>query len=478
MVLQIKFIIMLSTLCWAMGCGNGNKDGEVDADVDSNSDADSDTDSDTDGDTDADADSDTDSDTDTGTDTDTDTDTDSDSDTDTDTDTGSDSDTDADTDMDTNTDGDTETDSEQDTDTNDSENEYTNAFLDAGYTQEEIDQKIADVWHEIFESDNRIYFSVGDDMGYMTDTGNNDVRSEGMSYGMMMAVQMDRQDIFDRLWRWAKTYMYMDSGANAGYFAWSCQLNGTKNSTGAAPDGEEFFAMSLFFAEHRWGGREAPFNYETQARDILRAAIHNQNSMWNHDNYLIKFIAEFDYSDPSYHLPHFYELWAQWANPEDSEFWTKAAQASREFLQKTCHPVTGFAPEYANFDGTPNSGGPDFFSDSYRVAANIGLDAEWFGKQPWQTEIVDKIHLFFKDIPVEDYQPYTLDGQPVQRDYIHNIGLLATNAQAALATETDVSVETVRKFWDTPPRTDNRRYYDNCLYFFALLALSGNYQIY
>ena len=36
----------------------------------------------------------------------------------------------------------------------------------------------------------------------------------------------------------------------------------------------------------------------------------------------------------------------------------------------------------------------------------------------------------------------------------------------------------VRRFWDTPMRTGRRRYYDNCLYFFAILALSGHYVVY
>src|SRR5699024_12049775 len=102
----------------------------------------------------------------------------------------------------------------------------------------------------------RIYQPVGEDMGYMEDTGNHDARTEGMSYGMMMCVQMDKKEEFDRLWKWTKTYMYMEEGENAGYFAWSCQPDGTKNAYGPAPDGEECFAMALFFAWKRGGEGE------------------------------------------------------------------------------------------------------------------------------------------------------------------------------------------------------------------------------
>ena len=83
-------------------------------------------------------------------------------------------------------------------------------------------------------------------MGYLEDTGNHDARTEGMSYGMMICVQMDKKEEFDRIWKWACTYMWMEEGESEGYFAWSCGLDGTRNANGAAPDGEEFFAMALF----------------------------------------------------------------------------------------------------------------------------------------------------------------------------------------------------------------------------------------
>lgn len=72
---------------------------------------------------------------------------------------------------------------------------YRNVFLENGYTQEEIDKKIEDSFQTMFygSEEERIYHPVGEDMGYMEDTGNHDARTEGMSYGMMMCVQMDKK---------------------------------------------------------------------------------------------------------------------------------------------------------------------------------------------------------------------------------------------------------------------------------------------
>ncbi|OAB41162.1 hypothetical protein PBAT_21625 [Paenibacillus antarcticus] len=88
--------------------------------------------------------------------------------------------------------------------------------------------------------------------------------------------------------------------------------------------------MALFFASTvREMAMNAPFNYGTQARDLLRTCLHKAQDgighpMWDPHNKLIKFIPNCDYSDPSYQLPHFYVLFALWAYPEDRPFWTEA----------------------------------------------------------------------------------------------------------------------------------------------------------
>ena len=71
--------------------------------------------------------------------------------------------------------------------------QYRNVFAELGHSQEEIAQKLKDAFHTVFygPDDEKFYFEAGDDMGYFEDTGNFDARTEGMSYAMMMCVQMD-----------------------------------------------------------------------------------------------------------------------------------------------------------------------------------------------------------------------------------------------------------------------------------------------
>lgn len=371
--------------------------------------------------------------------------------------------------------------------------QYRNVLKEIGISEEEIAARLKEIVNTFFyDAEEKVYHLVGDDMAYIEDTGNVDARTEGMSYGMMMCVQLDMKEEFDRLWKWAKTYMWMDSGENEGYFAWSCAPDGTKNAYGPAPDGEEFFAMALFFASHRWGDGEGIFQYEKEAKDILSACLHKGENgragepMWNRENYQILFVPGSPFTDPSYHLPHFYELFALWAYEEDREFWAQAAKESRRYLAAACHPKTGFSAEYAEFDGSPmhrklpwtDDRHDWFYSDSYRTVANIGLDYEWFGIDEGQCHAAQAIQEFLLEDSREDtYHIYETDGNIAGEQALHPVAIPATVAMSVLAASTAYSREWVERFWNLPMRTGKRRYYDNCLYFFAFLALSGNYRI-
>lgn len=381
---------------------------------------------------------------------------------------------------------------------------YRNVFVEIGKTKEEVEDRLSAIKEAFFYGPDKVYFPVGEDMAYLEDTGNHDARTEGMSYGMMMCVQLNMKEEFDRIWKWAKTYMYMEDGFNEGYFAWSCAVDGKRNADGPAPDGEEFFAMALFFAAHRWGNGEGIFNYEHEAKEILRACLHKGENgrkgfpMWNHENHQILFVPGIGFTDPSYHLPHFYELFAEWAYEEDRPFWKEAAKASREYLAVACHPVSGMNAEYANFDGTPmdtplrwtKDRHDWFYSDAYRTVANIGLDYEWCGIDVGQKAAAGRLQYTLGVVNRDNpYRVYEVDGTPLDIKALHPVGILVTTAQGALAVDGPLSLNSsdqekaiaaqwVSKFWNEPLRTGDRRYYDNCLYMFAFLALSGNYRIY
>ena len=417
--------------------------------------------------------------------------------------------------------------------------QYRNLFVEMGYKPADVDAKLKAVFDDVFRGPNKVYFEVGDTMGYVSDVKNNDARTEGMSYGMMVAVQFGEKDIFDRLWRWSRKYMQHQSGNREGYFAWSCRTDGTQNAAGAASDGELYFITALLFASNRWGN-DTGINYKAEAQRILNAiqpkeytpepqqgfggfgAFGGQQQgpqkmyLIDPETRLITFTPDGfgqRFTDPSYHIPAFYEVWAKWGDDGRADFWLDCARKSREFLHRCIDAQTGLNGDQCQFDGSemqafgfprrqqgqqPNAaplrnGANNFRYDSWRVPMNITLDYEWScADGEWQRQYGEKIQNFFYAQGVDKFlDQYRKDGTVPEGNEIlgaggfrklrHSIGLVATTAAASMLCSHDKSREFVDHLWNMKhePFDDGYfdAYYDGLLRLFAFMHLSGNYRI-
>jgi oligosaccharide reducing-end xylanase len=427
---------------------------------------------------------------------------------------------------------------------------YRDLFAEAGHTPEETKAKIDKAFQQLFHGDGqeeRVYFETGANengtLAYITDWNNNDVRTEGMSYGMMIAVQMNKKREFDAIWNWAKTYMLITDPKNpsVGYFAWSMNTDGTPRSVGAAPDGESYFVMSLYFAAHRWGNGKGIYDYQAEADNLLRTMRHHPviagegpfrihpedppfvepdhpwpspanhrmeaeakasghplrwfhgprgpeketiGPMVDEDHNMIKFVPNYPggNTDPSYHLPAFYELWSRWGPEEDRAFWAKAADVSRDLFARVTGPETGLTPDQSNLDATTAiswDGKPFAFAyDSWRSISNWSVDYSWWRKDPDETVLSDRMQKFLAGQGIDKIDDsYTLDGQPLIQH--HSPGLVATTAVGSLAATGGPNARAfVDALWNLPVPSGEQRYYDGMLYLMSLLHASGNYRIY
>ena len=379
---------------------------------------------------------------------------------------------------------------------------YRNLLAEMGYKESEIEAKLEEVFSNLFEGPQKIYFEVSDSMAYISDIKNNDARSEGMSYGMMIAVQLDRKEIFDRLWRWSKHYMQHQDGPMKGYFRWSCKRDGTPNSMGPASDGELYFITSLIFASNRWGN-DTGIDYLSEAQFILNSSMDKTGEkgvtpLIHPEHQLITFVPTgfgAGFTDPSYHVPAFYEVWALWAGDGRSDYWRECAVKSREYLHKVIHPETGLNPDYSHYDGSLlNSGriiGDAFRFDSWRVPMNIALDYSWACEdREWQKEYGHKIQNFLYAQGVDQFvDQYNIDGTEVSEvlgagGYTvlrHSLGLVASSAAVSLVCSHEKSREFVDHLWKAKhePYEDGYfdAYYDGLLQLFAFMHLSGRYHI-
>ncbi len=426
---------------------------------------------------------------------------------------------------------------------------YRDLFAEQGHTPQETRARIEKAFEQLFHGDGqeqRIYFETGANengtLAYITDWANNDARTEGMSYGMMICVELNKKREFDAIWNWAHTYMLITDPTNpsVGYFAWSMNTDGTPRSTGAAPDGEEYFAMALYFAAHRWGNGKGIYNYQAEADKILRGMRHHPvltgmgpfrihpgdkpfvqpdqpwpspnnrrmeeearksghpvpafhfprtarqetiGPMVDESHFMIKFVPDLPdgVTDASYHLPAFYELWARWGPVEDRAFWATAADVSRDFFNRVTGPETGLTPDRSNYDGSTVMGfdgkPTPFMADSWRSVSNWSVDSSWWHKDPREMALSARIQKFLYGQGIDAFvNRYTLDGKPLSTT--HSPGMVATTAVGSLAAPDSPEAKAfVDALWKMPVPSGEQRYYDGLLYLMSMMHLSGEFRI-
>lgn len=366
---------------------------------------------------------------------------------------------------------------------------YPNAFQDVlGKTPTEITAKISNAFDLLFHGDpttQAIFFQVGPDQAYIRDTLHDDVRTEGIGYGMIIAVELGKRVEFDQLWRYAKSVAQYSSGSNAGYFSSSCDTP-TSAVPCVDPFGLEQFVMALLFAHDLWGSGGS-IDYATDVRmlfDVMRnKEVHNGgvvDGVTNTFDAATKLVFDVPntesatYSRPSIEMPAYYELWAQ---ATGDSFWTDAATAARDYWQRSANAGTGLMPTRASFDGTPVPGSDTFDAEGYRTQLNMVLDRIFFGKTPWEVDESNRLLDFFFQQGIDQYgRQYTLDGTVIVG--MHDPSLVAVNGATALIATSDQRVAFIDAAWNLPVPTGLPRYYNGILDLLALLILSGQYRVY
>lgn len=361
-----------------------------------------------------------------------------------------------------------------------------NIFLELNHSPEEIKLKLEKSFHSLFEGNSeneRLYFETNEGLAYIVDIGHNDIRSEGMSYGMLITALMQKKEFFDKLWNFSKRYLLNHEGEWKGYFSWQVSTHDfSMIDKGAAPDGEEYFAAALLLASKIFNDEK----YKEEGLQILNAMAYKKpegivHTMMDKNTGLVRFSpAEGnDFTDPSYHTLAFYRLFAK---ESGDSFWENAYKKSLEYLKKALHPVTGLPADYSEFDGSPkktswHSLSHCFSGDAWRVIWNISLDYEAFSHDAWEGESVLKMLSFFES-QRPYFSDYEVDGSKASENArTATTGHIAMNATGTLTLPENHPYIKIfaEDLWNTEAPTGAWRYYDGMLYMIALLACSGKF---
>jgi oligosaccharide reducing-end xylanase len=368
---------------------------------------------------------------------------------------------------------------------------YPNPFRDLlGQSDTAINAKLNNAFNTIFHGGpvSAIYVPVGTDQAYIEDSfHNNQIRTEGIGLGMMICVELNKQDEFDRLWRYARDVVQNQTGPDAGYFPSFCDAaTGTATTSCLDPYGFEQFVTALIFANDRWTSTGA-IDYATDALALFHTMRHKEDDNGGVvDGVTNMFDAAtnlpFDVPDvtaagvtrPSLIMPGYYGLWAE---ADGDPLWTAAAERGRSFWQIDANPTTGFMPVRAGFDGTPLAGWATFQAECYRVQINAVIDQIWSGGDAWNVSESNQLLAFFTNQGINTYaRIFTLDGMVL--DPMHDTSLVLANGIAALASTNVDRASYVSAVWNMEPPSGDARYFSGILQLVALLILSGQFQVY
>ena len=268
----------------------------------------------------------------------------------------------------------------------------------------------------------------------------NSSNSEGTAYGMEIAVYMDDQATFDKIWQ----YEQIHRGAN-GLMDWEISPTGGVLGSGAATDGDEDMAFALVMADKKWGGQgslsDTYLNHAKKLIDLIweHEVDHTRNDVLMPGDQF----ADGQVVNISYFAPAYYRIFGQ-VTGKTAE-WNRSVKASYDAIEAALNATNknstnGMVPACSTPAGVPTapagSSHPTHHQlDSCRTPFRVAQDYCWFG-EPRALAYLQKINTFYASIgALSLVEGYNLDGSPYAGATLHLAAFVAGAGVGAMATK-------------------------------------------
>lgn len=248
--------------------------------------------------------------------------------------------------------------------------------------------------------------------------------SEGVGYGMLMAVMMDDPYTFDVIYDAAHDVM-LDEDNNL--FHWRADSSGTITDVYAATDADLDVAIALIFAQRRVERGQWPQHperpYGERARSLLDASYttHIAAGQYLTPGTLPGFDG-INLTNLSYFAPAWYRIFDAF---EGGQRWGPIIDQGYETLYATPGAPLGLAPDWSSVNGLSaldhcrasninlDNCRYDMGYDAIRVAWRVGLDCLWYD-EPRACEFSQRSVAFLAEQPEQRFaRMYDLDGETI-----------------------------------------------------------------
>ena len=213
--------------------------------------------------------------------------------------------------------------------------------------------------------------------------GANEAVSEGQGYGMLLAVLMNDQATFNKIFEAANQFMWRDD--HKSYFIW----NWPANAQGSATDADLDVGMALVFADELQKKKlwqpysKSGITYNTRAMDVIRSIrshMTSQDYLLPGDNWGGDALNNLN---PSYFATANLKVFNAYQSEVD--FAPVIATCYAVLKKASSQYQKGQAPDWITKDGNRGAKSNNMLDDGIRAPYRIGLDALWF-KDPTAIE--------------------------------------------------------------------------------------------
>jgi endo-1,4-beta-D-glucanase Y len=329
----------------------------------------------------------------------------------------------------------------------------------------------------------------------------NDCVSEGIGYGMILALYSNDQKYFNLIWEAAEQYMW--NGQN---YDWHIDIYGNKVDVGAATDAEEDIAFALISADNLvkqnlWQQHNNP-TYGERAQNILnsmwdlRMISYGKNvapgASWGGDNFV----------NPSYFSPGWYRIFAKFDNQQHD--WNTVINNCYTTLLNNVGVNNGLVPDWISptgqyYDGSfgynTYGNGKYLFKDAIRTLWRISTDYVWHGEPRALQFLNNSYNFIINKGGAKASNFYTMDGDLLptgdiwyfddnkkwrhRREHSHlTVGMWSTVAVAVGKNTTQFTIELLKfyensTYWGLTKSSTHEDIYHNEMYFDQFLAWFG-----
>ncbi len=234
----------------------------------------------------------------------------------------------------------------------------------APYLTPERIQDEYDAWKNDY-----IAYCDTDNSAYVRKDSNSTV-SEGIAYGMLLAVNNDDRELFDKLSKFF--HDHLDENGLMNWAMDGCAPPGD-NDANAATDADLDAAMALLMAEKRWGGylEDAVTlitnikDHETEVCGAL--LVLKPGDAW----------GECSDTNPSYFAPGYYRAFAHYV-PEQADHWLRMVEDTYTMIATNQSQMSGLLSDWCTNTGVPTG---SYGYEACRTPWRFATDYAWTGEE-------------------------------------------------------------------------------------------------